>query len=132
MTIINEDEFLDLIATRPAGGGNTTPAKGRTKSNTPAKGRAKAASPVAVARETTPKKNSGQEAAVKLQKSPKSIKVTKSEKDTSVANAEAVDIAAVRKDDSAKSGNDIACLPWVDKYKPPSVKQIIGESPFQR
>lgn len=106
MAIIDEDEFLKMIATRAAGQGLDSPASGKKAPTTPkgASQKAKLSSTTSTATTstTTPTKK----------KSPEPKKI---------------DIKSHSKKLEMVQGNNEPQLPWVDKYKPTNLKQVIGK-----
>ncbi|EFX80623.1 hypothetical protein DAPPUDRAFT_318220 [Daphnia pulex] len=120
--MLSEDDFLKLIATRPAGQGLSSPAAKKAPT-TPRSAHKAAASrkaepeppskPITVS--SPPKKKSPE---------PKKIDLKPQQSSSTAAPIRKAEPISVKME--VAEGNDQAQLPWVDKYKPTSLKQVIG------
>jgi replication factor C subunit 1 len=125
--MLSEDDFLKLIATRPAGQGLSSPAAKKAPT-TPRSAHKAAASKKA---EPEPPSKPITVSSPPKKKSPEPKKIDLKPQQSSSSSSTA---APIRKAEpislkmEVAEGNDQAQLPWVDKYKPTSLKQVIGKS----
>ncbi|KAI9560967.1 hypothetical protein GHT06_011923 [Daphnia sinensis] len=121
--IISEDDFLKMIATRNAAQGLSSPA-GKKVPTTPKSGH-KATTSKSVKSEPEPVITSV--ATPTKKRSPETKKIdSKPKASSSSSTTPTKKVEAERKKPDASEGNGEAKLPWVDKYKPTNLKQVIG------
>jgi len=119
--LLSEDDFLKLIATRPAGQGLSSPAPKKAPT-TP-----KSAHKAATSKKAEPEHPSKPiTVSSPPQKSPEpkkiDLKPQSSSRSATIKKAEANSVKL-----EVAEENDEVQLPWVDKYKPTSLKQVIGK-----
>ncbi len=115
MPIISEDDFLKLIATRPAAQGlNSSPA-GKKVPTTPKSSSQRVPKIVKTEPEARPTTTTTTTPSKKKSPEPKKIDPKQQTTSTSSKKLEVVE------------GNGEAQLPWVEKYKPTNLKQVIGK-----
>ena len=118
--VISEDDFLNMIATRPAGQAVSSPAP-----KTPKSSQKKTTPESSIKMETDdPSPPSVQQQ--KLKKSPETVKAKSIiQPKSAAAGAASTSTASSNGAGSTEAPAD-ASLPWVDKYKPTAMKNIIG------
>lgn len=117
VSIISEDDFLKMIATRNVAQGLSSPA-GKKVPTTP-KSSHKATTSKNIKSEPEPVTT-----PTKKRSSPESKKIDLKPQASSSSTSPPKE-ASCKKDEN--NGNDEAKLPWVDKYKPTNLKQVIGK-----
>lgn len=122
--MLSEDDFLKLIATRPAGQGLSSPAAKKAPT-TPRSAHKAAASKKA---EPEPPSKPITVSSPPKKKSPESKKIDLKPQQSSSTAAPIKKAETISVKMEVAEGNDQVQLPWVDKYKPTSLKQVIGKS----
>lgn len=116
MAVISEDDFLNLIATRPAGSGVGSPAPGRGRTPATPKSEKKPARSLIKNEPVEPK-----EVSPAKKKSPDFKKPTSKSPVKSVPTPS----SQPTQPSTSKTPSE-PTVPWVDKYKPVNLKQVIG------
>ncbi|XP_057372530.1 replication factor C subunit 1-like [Daphnia carinata] len=118
--IISEDDFLKMLATRNAAQGSSSPA-GKKVPTTP---KSKATTSKSIKSE--PERVITSVATPTKKRSPDTKKIDSKPKASSSSTTPTKKVEAHRKKPDESEGNGEAKLPWVDKYKPTNLKQVIG------
>lgn len=122
--MLSEDDFLKLIATRPAAQGLSSPAPKKAPTTPKSAHKAKKAEPEPPSRPITVSSPS-------KKKSPEPKKIDLKPQSSSSSSTTATTSATKKPEANSKKvaeDNDEVQLPWVDKYKPTSLKQVIGKT----